>query len=493
MKFTRAILCLLIVVMLVSVCSSAFAASNHDHSSGDNFGMSHIADLKDVQVNVQGMAIHGDLMFEANKFGLVHVYDLSASDPGALVATFKLGSYHDDANNKDYNNHSNQMMFGPYKFNESDPFPLLYVTTGNSGNHDKNGAYIAKCAIERISYDPANNKWSSETVQIIEFADTQFLEGSEPDGLLLDNYKDGKFIYSSTDSWKNTEGYQKVAWGWPAYFVDSEPNATTEGKFYIKSARFRTTEAYEKKNKDNYKISNYRKSNAYIVTEFDLPALPTSENDKSYGKTVTLYPSDITDQFELPYNVYFTQGGVLRNGRIYYSYGNQSKNQYTTNTIQIIDIEKEAIIASLNLSQSIVKTWEPECPAFHGDQLVLSLNPTGSNPDRTAAIFSVDYFVTQELADEAKGTVEHWHCSLCNKNFADKKCKEELTSISAPTNTTTIPSAPPTAETTETPTATPTQPMPGVPDTPVSTYILIGAAAVIIIGGVIVAVMRKKK
>lgn len=432
MKFRSFFVALLVLVMMLSVCTSAFASSEHDHASGKNFDVTHITDIKDVQVNVQGMAICGDWMFEANKYGLVHVYDLSAKDPGALVATFKLGSYNDDSKNTEYNNHSNQMMFGATKFDENDPFPLLYVSTGNSGNHDKNGAYIAKCAVERISYDPAKNKWSSETVQIIEFADAAFLKGNEPDGLLYGNFINNKFIYSSTDSWENVENYQKVAWGWPASFVDCEPNSATEGKFYIKSARFRTTEAYEKTNKTNYQIGNYEQSNAYIVTEFDLPALPTSEKDPAYGKTVTLYPSDITDQFELPYNVGFTQGGTMRNGRIYYSYGNQSKNKYTRNAIQIIDIEKEAIIAELNLADSIIKTWEPECPAFHGDTLVLSLNPTASNPDRTAAIFSIDYFVTNELADDAKGIAEHYHCSLCGKNFSDEKCTKVMQSVSVP-------------------------------------------------------------
>ena len=327
----------------------------------------------------QGNSVYGNTMIVSDNRGACQMYDMRN---GCLLAEFHLGSYNDGTapdGSKDnaWSNHANQMMFGAARFRQDDPFPLLYVTTGNSGAHDRTGAYICKCAVERILYDEENG-WYAELVQIIEFHDKENIPQDDPDGVLTDMYQGGRFLYSAGNGYDAARGYEKVSWGWPASFADSEPTSATAGKFYLKGARFRTYETYEKANKIDYGITGYREDNAYIVTEFDMPALPTDEAAADYGGTVTLYPRDITDQFSTEYEIGVTQGGTMYRGRIYYSYGNGSKDAYTRNGIQVFDIAERKIIARLPLwTDEETKGYEPECTAVWNGKLILGFNGDG--------------------------------------------------------------------------------------------------------------------
>lgn len=345
------------------------------------YEVAKIATLEDGEGS-QGAAVYENWLFTATNRGQLRVYDLSADEPGALVAAFDLGSATETNKGADAN-HANQMMFGPEKWDESDPFPLLYVTTGNSGAYDENGCYYSKCAIERISYDPDTNKWSAVTVQTIAYNDQANVKISGQsewgDDVFSDMLTDGKFIYTPGGDFPNEAGYEKIGWGWPAYFVDAAPTGVTAGKLYLYSARFRTTAAYEERNTAIYGGAdcyggkfNYYDHNAYIITEFDLPALPESEAE--FGQVVVLQPKDITDQFTTDYDIYFTQGGTLRQGKIYYPYGNESKDEFTRSALQIFDIGEKKIDAQLDLTTSVIKSLEPECCAFYNGQLILSVN-----------------------------------------------------------------------------------------------------------------------
>lgn len=330
----------------------------------------------------QGAAVYENWLFTANNRGQIRVYDLRAEKPGALVATFALGSATESSKGADAN-HANQMMFGTQKWDERDPFPLLYVTTGNSGAYDETGCYWAKCAIERISYDPDTNEWSAVTVQTIAFNDQANVKISGQsewgDDVFADMLAEGKFLYAPSGEFANEEGFEKIGWGWPAFFVDAAPTEVTAGKLYLYSARFRTTAAYEERNTAIYGGAdcygggfNYYDHNAYIITEVDLPALPASEAE--FGEVVVLQPKDITDQFTTEFDIYFTQGGTLRQGRIYYPYGNKSQDAFTRSALQVFDIAEKKITAQLDLTDSVIKNLEPECCAFYDGQLLLSVN-----------------------------------------------------------------------------------------------------------------------
>lgn len=345
----------------------------------------------------QGMAIYENYVVQCYNRGYVNVYDLNGADAGSPIGVFKLASYHDGSEEMRpvgeqweaafYTNHCNQVMFGASKWDERDPFPLLYVTTGKKGWKTKDGSYIAKCAVERILYDEERRQWTSQLVQTIEYNDCEYVdEGCGKDGMVT--IKNGKFVYCDREHWNNTEKYEVPCWGWPASFVDSNPTEATKGKFYLFGARFCTSYAaigvtssgdYSKviEQFDNAKHNNY------IITQFSLPELPRTEAE--FGKTVTLTPADIENQFATEYDIDGTQGGTMYKGRIYYSFGFGAQPEdelflRKRNGIQVFDIEKEKIVAKFELwRDSIMRTKEPECCAVYQGKLALNYNTGETN------------------------------------------------------------------------------------------------------------------
>lgn len=407
--------------------------NNTDTGKGCDFSMEALVNL---DASMQGTAIFGEYLFVANNEAEVRVYDIPS---GKQIGEFLLASATPHLNKGDpHANHSNSMMFSTQKWDEKDAFPLLYISTGNTGDfYDTDGSYIAKCAVERIVMtEGADGKitFTSQLVQTIAYADRDhvIVDQEKYNGTVetfKQMYKDGRFTYIGNDTWSNPENYQKVAWGWPASFVDSDPTEKTAGKFYLHSARFRTTEKWEGLNKEIYgdKDFNYYKDNAYIVTEFDLPALPESEAD--FGRTVTLYPADITDQFETEFDIYFTQGGTLYQGKIYYPFGNGGKYGSTTaNAIRIFDLEQEKIVARLDLSADRIGMGakEPEgCCIYKGYLCFSSAKKTAD------VLHSVNVIGYVALDDGKGGTV----CSMCGQQLSGEGAKTPTTPTTVPSTT----------------------------------------------------------
>lgn len=317
--------------------------------------------------SVQGTAAYGDYLLVFYHQGSCDIFDLSSSTPSVPIGSFRLASYNpgtapDGSANNAYSNHANQAMFGSVKFADTDPLPLVYVLDGNSGNQDENG-YIARCAVERIVCN--DGVWSSQLVQTIIYND---LEYSAP----FDSTT-GKFTYldNAEKQFVNINGYERFGWGWPAFFVDSVPTSDTQDKLYIFSARFRTTTQWEATNKTQYGIDSYFEDNAYIITEFDLPELPETEAD--FGGAVTLYPTDIRDQFCTDYDAYATQGGTMYMGKIYYSFGFGGTGVGVRDAIRVYDIAERRIVGRIDLSDSEFYAQEPECCFVYDGKLGLSL------------------------------------------------------------------------------------------------------------------------
>ena len=402
---------------------SCHASNDSDTGKGNDFS---IETLIDLDGSMQGTAIYGEYLFVANNEAVLKVYDIPS---GKLLDTYQLASDTPDlAKNDPHANHANQMMFGAEKWAESDPFPLLYISTGNTGDfYDDDGTYVAKCAVERIVVTEnadGSVSFSNQLVQTIAYSDKDFVridkkKYNDSVETFTGMYRDGRFTYIGNGEWANTENYQKIGWGWPASFVDSDPTHKTAGKFYLHGARFRTTEKWEGLNREiytgsdtgiQYKEFNYYDCNAYIITEFRMPALPASEAE--FGKTVVLTPKDITDQFETEFDIYFTQGGTLYQGKIYYSFGNGGKyGSPTANGIRIFDIEQERIVARVDLSadRGGMGSKEPECCAIYEGKLCMSAaSKTGTTTD------AVHIFGYVALDDGKGGTV----CSMCGERLS---------------------------------------------------------------------------
>ena len=263
------------------------------------------------KTSVQGFAVHEKLGFVLFHKGICAIYDLKTKNRKPL-GVFKLGSFNDGVPDARYTNHANDAMFGAII--EGEDYPLLYVTAGNSGESDEKG-YISYCAVEQIRYE--NGSFSAQTVQR---------------------------IYYKNDGIEKTQ-YQTPGWGWPASLVEVK-----NGWYYMFSARYRTKKEF------------YRSDNVYIVTKFRLP------NPKNGD--VTLYPLDIVEQFELPFNVFITQGGTIYDEKIWYTFG-FGKEEYP-NALRVIDLKTHKYVMLEDLSKEPFYDDEIECCAFFENQLLIN-------------------------------------------------------------------------------------------------------------------------
>lgn len=269
--------------------------------------------------SVQGFAIYqkyGIVLFHT---GICALYDLETKNPEPLDV-IKLASYNDGTPDTRYVNHANDAMFAGTL---PDGRPLLYISAGNSGEQDENG-YIACCEVEAVSIAPDETgkiRISTQAVQT---------------------------VYYKNDGIEDSP-YQTPGWGWPASLVDIE-----KGYYYLFSSRYRTKIEFM----DKYDENNY------ILTRFALPDINK--------RTVTLTPADIKAQFELPFDVLFTQGGTLKDGIIYYSFG-CGKPHYP-DAIRVIDANEGKVIDRIDLSNGIFADEEIECCAFMGNRLLANVN-----------------------------------------------------------------------------------------------------------------------
>lgn len=281
-----------------------------------------------VRRSVQGFSVWENWGFVLFHTGICAVYDLLTRDPSP-IEVFRLASYHDGQEDRRYANHANDLMFG----RTPEGAPLMYITAGNSGDADERG-WIAYCAVEAldISRDSSGNPhFSTRPVQS---------------------------IYYRNDGIEDTP-WQSPGWGWPASLVDMN-----RSEYILLSARYRTTREF----------AHLEAENNYIITRFRLP-----EVTPDY-RTVTLTPADIIGQFQVPYDIYATQGGTVHDGRIYYTFG-FAKNGCPIG-LRVFDLKEEKIAARADLSATPFGHIEIECCAFYGGKLLINTQSPKGEPGR---------------------------------------------------------------------------------------------------------------
>lgn len=295
-----------------------------------------------VLPSAQGMTIYGDLAFVLHHTGVCAVYDLLSrgSEP---LAVFRLASYNGGTDGKEYINHSNQCMFSKVH-KDGNTIPLLYVTTGNAVGGDEKGYYY-RCAVENVMLDYNSDGkvigGRSELIQTITLKD----EGIE-----------------------NTH-WQRPCWGCPAWFIEPD-----NGNIYTFSARYRTTAAFKE----------YYEKNNYIITKY-------RPVDPMIGGIVTLTADDIEDQFECPFDIPFTQGGMIHDGKLFYTFGcgNEQNGEYPDG-LRVYDLKEKCLIAKMDLKNSVLGAEEIESCSFYGDELLCNTNAD------IGGIFSLGHkFLTQ--------------------------------------------------------------------------------------------------
>lgn len=272
--------------------------------------------------SAQGMAAYADMAFVLYHTGVCGLYDLKTRSSRPL-ASFPLGSYNTGTPTKDYLNHSNQCMFSGEHL-DGNPLPLLYVTAGYGTGRDKDG-FFYRCAVEDIHVKRDESGGCVETestlVQTITFSD--------------EGIGDTK--------------YEAPCWGCPAWFVDSENDC-----LYIFSSRYRTTEEF----------LPYYGQNRYKVTKLRKP--PLSES------FVQLGAADIEDQFLLPFDILFTQGGMLAGDKIFYTFG--LGDEHYPLGLRVYDLKNKCVCAKLDLSGSIFGGEELESCCFYNGELICNTN-----------------------------------------------------------------------------------------------------------------------
>ena len=273
--------------------------------------------------SAQGMAVWNDLAFQLFHTGQCAVFDLRSGDARPL-AYFPLGSANAGDPANEYTNHANQCMFSNVH-RSGNPLPLLYVTIGNGIGADGDGYYY-RCAVEdiRLEYD-GNGK----------------VAGGRGEWIQTISYKDGPMEGGA---------FIKPCWGCPAWFVDNQKKAV-----YMFSARYRTTPAY----KEYYPV------NEYIVTRFPLP-------DPLAGGMVVFGPQDIVDQFTAPFDIPFTQGGMIAGNKLFYTFG--AGDEERPDGIRIFDLDKKCLIAKADLHETVMGPEELESCSFWGRELICNTN-----------------------------------------------------------------------------------------------------------------------
>jgi len=98
----------------------------------------------------QGFAAYNGYAFAVYDGGYCRVYNF---DTGEFLQEFRLKCALESA-------HSSGVYFGKYKYNDSDPFPLMYISCDLS---------TLSCYVERIMVDASGN-FSSEMVQLLDFS-----------------------------------------------------------------------------------------------------------------------------------------------------------------------------------------------------------------------------------------------------------------------------------------------------------------------------------
>lgn len=264
--------------------------------------------------NAQGLAIWGNKAFVMHDTGVCAVLDLSSKDPRP-ISVFPLGSYNSGKPSREYLNHANSCMFGATHW-QNNPIPLLYVTIGSGTGSDEDG-YFYRCAVENIQ-QRQDGSFFSETVQTI-------------------CYRPDRIPHNE---------FESPCWGCPCFLVDNDA-----GFLYIFSARYRTKRGCTPVGKDN----------AFIITKFNLP-------DPTQGGMIYLGPEDILDQFCVPSDVLFTQGGTIYNSKLYYTFG-CPQSGYPLR-ILAFDLQRKTLCAQVENLTEAFRGEEIECCGIYKDRLI---------------------------------------------------------------------------------------------------------------------------
>ncbi len=218
-----------------------------------------------------------------------------------------------DLASKRKGNHCNTGNFGIEKVKGAS-FPVMYISLGKPGDVDE---FV--CLVE--SFTECKGKYTSEIVQRIKMDQSQF----EAKGL-------------------------KPIWGCPNWVVDKERK-----HLWAFSAIKRTIRS----------VTGPFESNKYIAVKYRLPKL-------SEGKEIVLTANDVLDEAVMEFDAYATQGGTMKDGKIYYAFGFGKKHPESPSQLRVYDTDKQCIVQRYDITDDVPE--EPEDVAVYKGKIYLNTN-----------------------------------------------------------------------------------------------------------------------
>jgi len=161
-----------------------------------------LADFQELEhvKNMQGGAVYGDLLFSMQNKGWCNVFDLRTRQP---IAQFPLATH-------GKNNHANTAFFGQQRYDESDAFPLIYISQCREKPVEEIGlpetdSLSRLLFVERILTDERGVPSGTELVQLVNYEPEKWnsrlwiADSSKPDyiycyGNIVGNAKPGNRI-----------------------------------------------------------------------------------------------------------------------------------------------------------------------------------------------------------------------------------------------------------------------------------------------------------
>lgn len=244
---------------------------------------------------LEGAALYGDYLFHATAKNAIHIYDIRQKKYLTMLNMGSMG-------------HADTMSFGIQRVEETDEFPVLYVS-GSQSNTPGNGGDIYVYRIVRSIDESGSEKWQGALIQHITTPDVAVI-GSFPD-VVID--QDNRIMW---------------VMGWLT--------------------------AYEYNHEDGSGCSN-------CFSKYNIPDIRDGTLDAKGVYQLTLKEEERLSYFMI-YDIHaITQGLCYFNGKIICPYGNSFKG------IDVIDVTKERLVYHVNLRGS--RIGEPEAAVIYNNEL----------------------------------------------------------------------------------------------------------------------------
>lgn len=227
-----------------------------------------------------------------------------------LVCTKTLGAVNERTSGNYILYHCNQTSFGADFYDKNDPFPLLYISQRARSD--------TRCIVEVYRLLPQWDVTKAEYVSL----DAQLVQT----------------IYFPVQAYDNALGRINCA-------IDADNH-------------FMYTYSYST-------LSGAPESRLCRISCFNIPDI--------HQEDVILNDDAIIDSYKFNYNATNSQGGCIKDGKLYIGQGYPSAGYIYLN---IIDLKQKKLIQRVDLLNQYGVTWEPEGCFFYNGNLMMS---TGAN------------------------------------------------------------------------------------------------------------------